>query len=219
MPEARHEASGAPEASRADAERVVQAMAQWRRRSRLIRFLRKALPVTIGVVVLALVGWIGLKSLLASLPDLASKGAEIRMINPRFYGQDERGRSFVLEAKEAERLNRDGGLVRLTDPKLKLTTGTNRSLEIAAKGGVYHQATREARLTGGVRVTDSSSGFVFQTGEARIDPKSGAVTGNSPVTARGPLGEISASSYAIHEQGSRMTFTGNVRTHIKQRAR
>ena len=57
----------APVRPEADIARVRSAMEQWRRRSRLIRFLRSKgpLPVAIALVSLSLVGWIGLKSLLA----------------------------------------------------------------------------------------------------------------------------------------------------------
>jgi lipopolysaccharide export system protein LptC len=162
--------------SRADAERVVSAMAQWRRRSRFIRIFRIGLPAAMAVVALILLGWVAVKSFLSSLPDLASRGAIIRMTNPRFYGQDQQGRSFVLAAKEAVREAKGSeGVITLFSPNLRLSTGPTRKMEVTGKTGVFDQATRAARLTGQVKVSDQASGFRFETGEALIDTKTGTV--------------------------------------------
>lgn len=204
----------------ADARRVVEAMEAWRRRSRLIRFFRRALPIAIGVVTLSLFGWVGLRTLLATGFDLTTRGATVRMTNPHFYGQDGQGRSFVLAAKEAvHRGLPNSGSVTLTQPLLRLTTGPDRTMEISAAEGGYDQKTRRARLTGGVRISDTGSGFNLETGEARIDTRTGLVVGNSPVRGRGPLGEISASSYAIEGKGSRVVFSGKVHTRFVRKGR
>ena len=197
----------------ADARRVVEAMEAWRRRSRVVRFFRKALPIAIAVVTLSLFGWVALKSLLATGIDLVSRGATVRMTNPHFYGQDGHGRSFVLQAREATHTGgASTGSVTLDGPLMRLTTGPDRRMEISAAKGLYDQRTRVARLTGGVNLSDTGQGYRLQTGDARIDTRTGLVTGKSGVKGSGPLGEISASSYAIESQGQRATFSGGVRT-------
>ena len=196
--------------------RVREAMEQWRRRSRLIRFLRQALPATIAALGLLLVGWVSLKSLLANLPDLASRGAVLRMTNPRFYGQDSHGRAFVLGGKDASRDNRGKDLISMTLPVLSLSTGPDKTMTVSANQGVYDQVTRRVGLAGNVHVVDSGSGWVFDTSRAGIDTHSGVVWGPAPVHGRGPLGETSASSYAILDNGAKVVFTGNVRSHIVQ---
>jgi lipopolysaccharide export system protein LptC len=206
----------APETHTPDAERVVTEVARWRRRSQLIRFFRKALPIAIGSVFVVLCGWVALRTVLANLPDLSPRGAVVRMTNPRFYGQDAHGRSFVMGAREAERDTRGADVVRLHDPELRLSTGPTRTMQIMAKAGVYDTRTRQARLSGGVMVRDTGAGYELRTGEAHVDTKSNVVSGNSSVMGRGPLGQISASSYAIYDQGSHVTFSGNVRSRIEQ---
>ncbi len=196
--------------------RVREAMEQWRRRSRLVRFFRRALPVAIAVVGLTLVGWVTLKSALASLPDLMPKGAQVRMTNPRFYGQDDRGRSFVVMGKDAAHDSRGRDMVSVTQPQLRLTTAPDKTLSISANVGVYDQGTRSAGLTGAVHIVDTGTGWVFDTNQAMIDAKSGVVRGNSPVHGKGPLGETSASSYAILNHGAQVEFSGNVHAHIVQ---
>lgn len=201
----------------ADAERVHAAAAEWRRRSRLIHFFRRALPAAIIVVGAALLLWVVGKSVWSSFTGLkASEGAQIRVTNARFYGQEE-GRSFVLGAKEAMRANSATQLVTLTGPTLKLTNPDNKPTDARAAKGVYDQRTQRVSLTGGVSVSDSGSGYRFSTERTTIDTKTGVITGDSPVNGSGPLGQISASSYAITDNGTRMTFQGNVRARLNAR--
>ncbi|MBS0296523.1 MAG: LPS export ABC transporter periplasmic protein LptC [Proteobacteria bacterium] len=200
--------------------RVAAAMAQWRRRSRLIRFYRRALPVAIGLIFLTMVGWVSIKGLLANLPNLNPAGATIRVKNPQFHGQDDHGRSFTIGGAEAVRQRIDNKeVIQLFSPVLKLATGPEKSLSVDGRLGTYDQASKSVRLTGNVHLVDTGSKADFQTGEALIDTKTGNVTGNSPVTGKSPLGAVSASSYAIYDHGARMEFSGNVRSRIEQRSR
>ena len=198
--------------------RVRDAMEQWRRRSRLVHFFRRALPAAITALALLLVGWVTLTSALASLPDLASRGAVVRMTNPLFYGQDDRGRSFKLGGKDAAHDNRGRDLVSITLPVLRLSTAPEKTMTVTANTGVYDQATHAANLAGRVHVVDEGSGWVFDTSQARIDAKTGTVSGNVPVHGVGPAGETSASSYVILNHGAQVEFSGNVHAHIVQGA-
>lgn len=206
----------APVRPEVDAARVHMAMERWRRRSRLIHFLRKALPVGIALVSLSLVGWVGLKSILANLPDLATNGGSVRMITPRFYGQDEKGRSYVVSGKEAIRDDRTGGRVILTLPVLRLATGPNKTMDVSARNGLFDRSSELAYLTNQVHMVDAGSGWVFNSSEAQVNSKTGDITGNKPVTGYGPAGTTSGSSYAILDHGAKVVFTGNVHSHIVQ---
>ena len=201
-----------------DTERVHRAMHAWRRRSQLIRFFRKALPAAIAATLLALLGWVGIKQVMLSMQDLRVRGDAVRMVNPRFYGQDERGRAFVLGAREAER--GQGEQISLVDPMLRLGgAGGGKATEITARKGLFDEKNRSVRLTGDVKVRDANSGFDFRTGEAKIDTRSGVISGNAPIQGRGPLGQISASSYAIYDEGARVVFKGGVRARLEQGGR
>ena len=83
-----------------------------------------------------------------------------------------------------------------------------------ATRGAYDQRSQKVQLSGGVRVEDVGSGYRFQTERTTIDTEAGIITGDSPAKGAGPLGQISASSYAITDEGTRMTFKGNVRARI-----
>lgn len=200
-----------------DAERVHRAMSAWRRRSQLIRFFRKALPAAIAATVLALLGWVGIKQVMLGLEDLNARGDQARMVNPRFYGQDDKGRAFVLGAREAQRGQAEQ--ISLVEPMLRLGRTGGRATEITARKGLFDEKNRSVKLTGDVKVKDAGSGFNFLTGEAKIDTRSGVISGNAPIQGQGPLGQISASSYAIYDEGARVVFKGGVRARLEQGGR
>jgi lipopolysaccharide export system protein LptC len=194
----------------------VAAIARMRRRSRLILRLRKALPAAIAAVFALLIGWVLVRSVLTALSDLTRAAAVIHMTNPHFYGQDDHGRDFVVLAREAQRSLRDANDIRLIQPDLKLAGTGGRAFEVAARQGIYDQATHRISLVGDVKVT-SGDGTTFRTQRALIDMRAGTVIGNSPVQGSGPLGQIQASSYAIYDRGAQVVFTGQVHTHLIQR--
>ncbi|WP_296815968.1 LPS export ABC transporter periplasmic protein LptC [Brevundimonas sp.] len=194
---------------REDSRRVIEAMEQWRRRSRLIHFFRRALPVAIGLLLVGVVGWVVARTVLADMADREAQRAEVRMTNPRFYGQDSRGRAFVLGAAEAVQDRRRNGLIDLTRPALRLDATGERPTEITSQDGVYSESERSVSLSGQVLVIDGGSGFRFRTDEAHIDTETGVISGDAPISGRGPLGTIDASSYAIYDQGARLVFEGD----------
>jgi len=206
-------------ASSADARRVHAAASEWRKRSRLIHFFRRALPAAIVIVAAALLLWVVGKSVWSNMTGLKADGSEVRVTNARFYGQDDQGRSFVIGAREAVRRDARTQTVTLMEPSLTLNNAQNKPTKAAAKRGSYDQKGERVLLDGGVSVSDAGSGFEFRTERTVIDTRTGVISGDSAVSGRGPIGEISASSYAIYDQGSRMTFKGGVKARINARTR
>ena len=103
---------------RADFER-------WRRRSRLIRVLRLALPATIALIFAGLIGSVAWSTFNAQ-PKSARVGDEpIRLLNPRFVGRDDKGRAFVLTAESAIRDPKDYQRVLLQKPKNAFATAAS----------------------------------------------------------------------------------------------
>lgn len=193
---------------REDSRRVVEAMEAWRKRSRMIHFFRRALPAALIVIVLGVTGWVVARTVMADMADQAAQRSDVRMTNPRFYGQDSRGQSFVLGAAEAIQDRHRSTLVHLRRPALRLNATGERPTEVTALDGVYDEAAQRITLTGEVVVVDGSSGFRFETGEALVNVETGVISGQATVRGRGPLGTVDASSYAIYDQGARIVFEG-----------
>jgi lipopolysaccharide export system protein LptC len=197
-----------------DQARVTLALARWRRRSRLIHFLRRALPAGMGLLVLTLVGWVLVKSWLI-LPFNPGTLGVIRVVNPHYVGRDDHGRSYAIDAREAQQ-NIGGGEIELTEPRLQLISSQSRSLTVQAHLGAYDNLAQQVVLKGDVRIS-SGDGTEFRTELARIDVRTGNASANSPIQGVGPLGQITASSYAIFDRGARAQFIGQVHARLQPR--
>lgn len=192
----------------ADEARVAATAKAFRERSRRVRLLRRVLPVAIVVLAGGTVSWIVLRSVMSDVERKAGASREIRLDNPMFHGQDAEGRSFVIGAKGAVR-DPATGQFKLVGPALRLNLGGRKVTTMTADGGVYNEAARTVTIGPNVRISDGGSGFTLVTPEAVVDTSTGIVTGSKGVQGTGPLGTISASSYAIYEQGERVVFSGS----------
>lgn len=194
------------EPRRADFER-------WRRRSRLIRTLRVALPALIALIFVGLAGSVAWSTFRAQ-PQIAQRGDEpIRLINPRFVGRDDKGRAFVLTADAATRDVKDYQRVMLERPALVLDEGGPEQMRLAGRTGVFHEATGKLELDGGVRMADAKN--AFETAASQFDTKTGEIVGSGAIQGSGGLGQITAGSYSVHDKGDRMVFKGGVHTRLE----
>jgi lipopolysaccharide export system protein LptC len=134
----------------------------------------------------------------------------IRMLNPRFVGQDNKGRGFSLSAREASRDAREARVIYLLDPVVVLKADQSNATRLKAQKGVYTEEGRLLRLIGDVRI-DSGTGYRFSSNEAIVDTRLGSVVGQSALKADGPMGEIEAQAYGIYDKGDRTVFRGGVR--------
>lgn len=197
----------AAERRREDEARLVASADKWRARSRRVRLLRRVLPIIILTLAGATLTWTVFRTVMSGVERKASDRQEISFDKPMFHGQDAQGRSFVVGAQGAVR-DPETGRFRLVGPVLRLNLGGRRVTEITADAGVYDRTSGAVTIGPNVRISDGGSGFVLTTPEAVVDTASGVVTGAKGVQGTGPLGSISASSYAIYDQGRRVVFSG-----------
>jgi lipopolysaccharide export system protein LptC len=191
---------------RADFER-------WRRRSRLIRTLRVALPASIAVIFLGLAGSVAWSTYTSQPKAAKSTDEPIRLVTPRFVGRDDKGRPFVLTADSATRDRLDYQRVILTHPALVLDEGGPDQMHLNGADGVFHEQNGKLELSNGVRMQDTKS--TFNTASSLFDTKTGEVIGSGPIQGAGGLGEIQAKSYGVYGKGERMVFQGGVHTRIQ----
>jgi lipopolysaccharide export system protein LptC len=188
---------------------------RWRRRSRQIHFLRRALPTAIVVIVLGLVGWVMLRGFLTRTGDLRAAASTIHMTNARFYGRDEGGRPYVMGASEATRSDNDLQRITLIKPLLNFDTGgENLNSHISADHGVYREDDRILRLRDHVVMQDQA-GDTFVTDQATVNTVNNFVEGRDHVHGFGPMGSVTADSYAVYDKGQTVVFRGHVHSRIK----
>ena len=192
----------------ADEARIAATARAFRARSRRVQLLRRILPVAIIVLAGGTISWIVLRSVISDVERKAGTTREVTLENSRFLGQDAQGRSFVVGFERAVR-DADTGRFRLIGPALRLNLGGRKVTTLTADGGVYDEAAHTVTIGPNVRISDGGSGFTLVTPEAVIDTETGIVTGSKGVQGSGPLGTVSASSYAIYEQGERVVFSGS----------
>lgn len=185
---------------------------RWRRRSRLVRGLRVALPAVILLILAGMAGSVVYNAVTVSPAQADSPDEPIRLANPRFVGRDDKGRAFVLTAISATRDPKDYQRVMLDQPALVLDEEGPDPLRISAKSGVYHEADRKLDLQGGVKLQGAET--VFETAASLFDTKTGEVVGSGPIQGSGSLGEITAKSYGVYGKGERMVFKGGVHTRL-----
>ena len=198
----------AQDRKRADEARLAEQAGRWRSRSRRVQLYRRLLPILIVVRAGGALTWTVFRPVRSGVEREASQSREIRLDNPMFHGQDTQGRSFIIGAQGAVR-DPATGRFRLNGPVLRLNLGGTKVTEMTADAGIYNEADRSVTIGPNVRISDGGSGFVLTTPEAVVDTATGVVTGDKGVQGRGPLGTISATSYAIHEQGQRVVFSGS----------
>lgn len=191
-----------------DEARVAATAKAFRARSRRVRLMRRLLPVLIVILAGGTVSWIALRTVMSDVERKAGTSREVTLENSRFLGQDAEGRSFVVGFERAVR-DADTGRYRLVGPALRLNLGGRKVTTLTADGGVYDEASRTVTIGPNVRISDGGSGFTLVTPEAVVDTRTGIVTGSKGVQGSGTLGTVTASSYAIYEQGERVVFSGS----------
>ena len=192
----------------ADEQRLAEAAAKWRVRSKRVQLYRRLLPILIVVLAGGALTWTVFRTVMSGVERKAAQSREVRLDNPMFHGQDAAGRSFMIGAQGAVR-DPATGHFRLNGPALRLNLGGRKVTEMTADAGIYDEAKRTVTIGPNVKISDGGTGFTLTTPEAVVDTATGIITGSKGIQGQGPLGSISASSYAIYDQGERITFAGS----------
>lgn len=188
----------------------------WRRRSRRIRRLRIILPALIGGVFLVLAGYLAAALLAAPRTRPVETATPIQLVNPRFIGQDRKGRAFTLTARTATRDPADYDRVLLDQPVLVLRRDPEEPIRVSALKGDYNESDHLLKLEGDVRLNGGEISFL--TGASTFDTALGELAGDGAIQGVGSLGEINAKSYGVYDRGDRLVFGGGVRTRLEPRS-
>ena len=184
----------------------------WRRRARLIHALRIVLPALIILIFAGIGATVAYRTLAGAKAPPDDSGEPIRLVNPRFVGRDDAGRSFVITAGSAVRDEDDFQRVILDGPALVLDAEGVNPTRISSGSGVYHEGTRRLQLDGGVKM--STRDQTFDTASSLYNTATGELSGSGPIQGVGSLGELAAKSYGVYDKGERMIFKGGVRARI-----
>ena len=204
---------GPSPAALAAAERRRAEMAQSRARSERIKRLRRTLPWVMAAMALIVAGWVGVRAVLTGLAAQRATTGTVRMIAPRFYGRDSKGKSYLLRATDAVRDTQEPDKVQLNQPHMTVDATSPKPIVITARQGQYREQSGTLFLYGDVLMQDGA-GYRFRSEHAAIDTRKGTTSGDTNVTGEGPLGRIASSTYSVYEGGARTVFSGGVRGHL-----
>lgn len=188
-----------------------------RKRGVVIKTLRIAFfTLSVGVIaVIALyVGYNTLQKEPAEpIAPVADGDGEVRMLNPRFSGQDNSGRPYTVIADTATRRTDDPEITDLVNPRLDTAPGADSS-QVTAKRGVYEAANKILTLNEDVQFT-TPDGYTYSTEHAKLFIDTDNIFGDQPVFGTGPLGSVRSDSYKVYNGGKKVTFSGHVHTVIE----
>ncbi len=194
-------------------QRLARAMEKWRRRSRMIHFWRRALPVLMALITVGVLTLVVIRTVFGSHGPTA-RDQEIRMLSPKYFGRDNSGRPYTVTAKDAVRDPVHVERISMDQPDMVLQSlNGDPPTHVYSATGLYNETTHMLALDGQVHL-DDGKGDIFISEHALVNTDAGTVDGRSPVTGTGPLGQTSSSSYAIKDSGRDVLFIGNVKSHI-----
>ncbi len=209
----RHERRGLAQVGRADGERVFRSAV---RHSRRVRFLRIAIPVGVGLVVLGAVAFTLLAkplSMLAKVPvdigSLVVSGTKIMMQQPRLSGFTRDNRRYDLTAQSAGQDLTKPDLVELNGIQATMEMQDKAVFETTAKTGFYNSKTEQLTLSQNIVVT-STSGYQARLSEALVDIRAGKIISDKPVEVKTSTWTVNANRMEIAESGEFMKFERGV---------
>ena len=184
------------------------------RHSRLVRFLRVAIPVCIIVVVAAFGAykWFDPMRVLARLPvgtdGVVISGSKVIMRQPRLSGYTKDERPYTVSAKSAAKDLTKPDLLELDDIRTAIVMPGGGNVEVTAKNGLYDGKAETIQLTQDVVVASPEYEVLLR--EALVNVRAGSVVSEQPVEVRMLQGTINANRFEVRESGAVIRFDGGV---------
>ncbi|MDI1343936.1 MAG: LPS export ABC transporter periplasmic protein LptC [Pseudolabrys sp.] len=198
--------------SRGDSERAFRAA---RRHSRLVRFLRIALPLAVVFITIgmSLLTWFNPLRMLATLPvnvdDLVVSGSKITMEQPRVNGFTKDQRAYEFTAKAAAQDLTKPDIVELKSINAKVEMQDKSTMTMIADTGVYDTKKEMLQLVGNILLT-STNGNTGKLTEATVDVRKGNVVSDRPVELEMLQGILNANRLEVVDSGTLIRFHGGV---------
>ena len=183
-----------------------------KRHTRRVRFLKFALPVTAGIIILGIIGAFLLNSLAESpfnLEGISISDGKLVMENPKLNGVDGENRPYNLSADSAVQNVEDPTKILLTSILAELPVDEKTLATVRAGSGLYDAEAKTLSLKNSVFMeTDDGMSIKFQ--EIDVDIANGLMKTDSGVFAKSDQAEISSQSLIVEGRGKRVFFEGGV---------
>ena len=184
------------------------------RRSRFVGLLKLVLPLIALCLVALVIAWPQIYSRYQgfglSFADVQIDDNQLRMLNARYQGVDERNRPYVVTADSATQDPKDHKLVSLDKLNADMTLEDGGWVSLSAKSGIYHETRKFLHLTDDINVY-TDRGYEFHGAVADVDFNAGTVQSDQPVQGHGPSGSINSNRMLISDKGNRLLFSNGVK--------
>lgn len=185
---------------------------------RLVRLLKVALPMAIGVLMaflaLAPLSKSSEISFLLDKNKVEVAEERMRVQRARYRGQDVRGRPFTIDARQAVQATSADPVVDIVgmDANIRLDDGP---AMLRANQGRYDLETERMAVVGPISFS-AADGYRLDTRDVVIDLNRRTLASAGAVQGRMPLGRFSADRLNADLPSRRVTLTGRARLHIVQ---
>jgi lipopolysaccharide export system protein LptC len=187
------------------------------RHSRWVRFFRRAIPVSLVTVLVAVAAIAYFKPLhlLAKIPldRLMVSGTKITMEAPKLGGFTRDGRPYDLKARTAAQDLTNPGVLELTGVHATVQTQDRANVDLKAATGVYDTKADLLTLHTDIVLT-SSSGYSARLNQATVDIKKNRITSNEPVEVKLTNGTVNANALEVTENGEVIRFDNGVEMNV-----
>ncbi len=187
-----------------------------RAHTRLVKFLRVALPAVMIAVIGALIAFVSIHALKRDAAAQSDAETPIRMVNPHFFGRDNLGRAYTLGAREASRDQKTFQRVILAFPTITLDVGGPHPSTLTADHGVYREDSRILVLNGHVKASDAKAAN-FASDQAVVNTRTGTVSGPAALASQTQVGVVQSRSYDVYDKGAKVIFKGGVHARLNGR--
>jgi lipopolysaccharide export system protein LptC len=202
---------------RADGNRVFRSAA---RHSRLVRFLRFAIPAVIMIIaaVILVATFFNPFRLITAFPidpgKVSLSGTKIIMELPRVTGYTTDQRPYELTAHAAVQDLTNLEVLELKEISAKVELRDGQHVNITSINGIYDTKAEVLRLNDHITI-NSTSGYEGRLSEATVHISSGNIVSESPVEVQLPNGLLNANRLEVRDNGAVIKFGGGVEMNLK----
>lgn len=187
------------------------------RHSRNVVFMRRAFPIMavllLGVYFLDSGISLQFSDMEASVEKIELSKDELKMINPRLEGHDEKSGSYVMTADHATQKLTNTNIVNLQIINGTLVHPQNGTITLKADRGVFNSQKEIMDLAGNIVVT-TQNGMTGYLQSANIKIKSQRIASDKPVFVEMKSGSVRSQKMIINGLDKTLTFIGNVRVKL-----
>ena len=183
--------------------------------SRFVGMMKLALPATAVAILGVIVAWPRLaprdEQFQVAFANFNAKSVDTQsMVNPRYYGTDDKNQPFTLTAEIGTQIDQQAQQIQLEKPVADLTRPNGSGMVGNSDLGIFAQKDSTLELYGHVDLYQDK-GYEVHSSSAHIDVLPGNAQGQEPTHGKGPTGTVEGEGFRLWDRGDRLLFTGKAR--------